>query len=170
MRPRWNDSKARKLYRESSCDRYFHLTNNCSRSMRMESASWRPFRAMVNRKVAPLVRRASERRFGAAAQNDLLISTASQWRIGQLHEGSPDTTPAREEPRGLNQGEGCNPHGIVRGSGERCCSLSHSRKLWWNDEGRRAVVFCLRRPLLLSLDEKLIFLLIKRKFWSSTHL
>lgn len=59
-------------------------------------------------------------------------------------EGSPDTTPARKEPRGLSQGEGCNPHGIVRGSGERC-SLSHSRKLWWNDEGRRAcrAVFCL---------------------------
>jgi len=54
-----------------------------------------------------------------------------------------DTTPARKELRGLSQGEGCSPHGIVRRSGERCCSLSHSRKLWWNDEGCRAAVFYL---------------------------
>ena len=73
----------------------------------------------------------------AVAQNDLLISTASQWRIGQLHEDSPDTTPTRKEPKGgLSQGEGCKPHGIGQRSGERC-SLSHSRKLWWNDEGCR---------------------------------
>lgn len=100
------------------------------------------------------IRRVSVNVGSAAAQNDLLISTASQWRIGQLHEGSPDTTPARKELRGLSQGEGCNPHSIVRGSGERCCSLSHSRKLWWNDEGRRAAVFCLRRPLLLPLEPR----------------
>jgi hypothetical protein len=100
------------------------------------------------------VRRVSVNVGSAAAQNDLLISTASQWRIGQLHEGSPDTTPARKEPRGLSQREGCNSHGIVRGSGERCCSLSHSRKLWWNDEGRWAAVFCHRRPLLLPLESR----------------
>lgn len=54
----------------------------------------------------------------AAAQNDLLISTASQWRIGQLHEGSPDTTPTRKEPRGVEAGRGLQTpwhHSTIRG-------------------------------------------------------
>jgi len=41
-----------------------------------------------------------------AAHNDLLISTASQWRIGQLHEDSPDITPTRKEPREVESERG----------------------------------------------------------------
>lgn len=102
-----------------------------------------------------------------AAQNDLLISTASQWRIGQLHEGSPDTTLVRTESRGLSQRrEACSPHGIVQGSGERCIAYLILGNYGGTMKGavlRPYSVFSSHCSYLLSLDEKLIFLLIIRQ-------
>lgn len=128
----------------------------------------RPFRATtVNRQVAPSIRRVSERRFGRCTQNDLLISTASQWRIGQLHEGSPDTTLARKEPRGLSQGEGCNPMASSEGPGRDVAYLILGNyggtMKGAGPDGCVLSAFGGHCSCPLSHGEKLIFLLIVRK-------
>lgn len=95
----------------------------------------------------PSVRRASD--VGStAARNDLLISTASQWRIGQLQ---PRIQPqsAKSAPRGLSQREGCKPHGVSsEGLGRDVVAYLILGNYSGTMKGGGSSVFCLRRPLL----------------------
>lgn len=112
---KWSNSKARmRLYHESSWSLFssYKQTTERERVGRWERRVHRDVhsarRWWTGR--SPLWYEGRLNVGSAAAQNDLLISTASQWRIGQLHEGSPDTTPTRKEPeRGWGRERVANP-------------------------------------------------------------
>lgn len=165
MKPRWNDSKARtKLYRESWCDRYFHLTNNRRREPvdengeRVHSARrWWTGRSplwckgRLNVGSVPLHRTIY---WLVQPANGALVSCTE----------APQIQPQRAKSRGGWVRERvATPMASSEGLGRDVVAYLILGNYGGTMKGAGRLVFCLGRPLLLSLDEKLILLLITQK-------